>query len=273
MPQLQSQIVQQVLEAMPAGERRFRAAHSVTGADSSALVHAVANIQRDPPRRKFCGPCSTPAARTAARIALFVVKAGAASGWQWPRFRDDDLVKDFALDISAGPVAHAYQNRVATPGNIAEMGRKFVKDFGAPDNEQVLVLPLVLKDKVAALVYADGGATGVLEWNGHRTSAWLGSGLAGASRRQPGKRWRVSGWWPARANRQFVFRSFCVARAQARPGPANSEPEPAAELVEVASAFTVRSGAGGCHRPVRGSFVRRCRHPSQGATLRPPAGG
>ena len=70
-------------------------------------------------------------------------------------------VKDFALDLSAGPAAHTYQNRVATPGNIAEMGAPFRRSTSAaPANEQVLVLPLALKDKVAALVYADGGDSG-----------------------------------------------------------------------------------------------------------------
>ena len=40
---------------------------------------------------------------------------------------------------------------MAAPANIAEMDRRFVKQFGGPDNEQILVLPLVLKEKVAAL--------------------------------------------------------------------------------------------------------------------------
>src|SRR6201995_2114373 len=40
---------------------------------------------------------------------------------------------------------------------------RFVKQFGGPANEQILVLPLVLKEKVAALLYADGGSAGVLD--------------------------------------------------------------------------------------------------------------
>jgi hypothetical protein len=67
---------------------------------------------------------------------------------------------------------------VATPGNIAEMGRRFVGQFSGPANEQVLVLPLTLKEKVAALVYADGGDTGKLDSSALEllviaTSAWL----------------------------------------------------------------------------------------------------
>ncbi len=94
------------------------------------------------------------------------------------RLGDDDPIKDFPLDMSAGPASHAYQNRVATPANIAEMDRRFVKQFGGPANEQIVILPLVLKDKVAALLYADGGAenlldAGSLEVLVMATSAWL----------------------------------------------------------------------------------------------------
>ena len=58
------------------------------------------------------------------------------------------------------------------------MDRRFVKQFGGPDNEQILVLPLVLKEKVAALLYADGGSSAVLDATSLEvlvmtTSAWL----------------------------------------------------------------------------------------------------
>ena len=125
------------------------------------------------------------------RLALFVVKAGAASGWQGRGLGEDDAVKDFPLDMTGGPAAHAYQNRIVTPANIAEMDPRFVKQFGGPENEQIMVLPLVLKDKVAALLYADGGARWHAGWplprsarDGHECLA--GSGVAaqaGAERR------------------------------------------------------------------------------------------
>ena len=113
------------------------------------------------------------------RIALFVIKAGSATGWQSRGFNaQEEMVKDFPLDLAAGPAAHAYQHRVAAAGNIAEMGGGFAQQFGAPSDEQVLVLPLALKDKVAALVYADCGAGGrldsaALELLVMATSAWL----------------------------------------------------------------------------------------------------
>lgn len=175
LPQLQSQIVLQVLQSLPTPAS---VAPSRAGEDSSALVHAVSNIHAGATQKEILRGLLAAGGEYCSRIALFVVKAGAASGWQSRGFGDDEAVKDFSLDLNAGPVSHAYQNRVATPGNIAEMGGPFVQRFGGPANEQVLVLPLTLKEKVAAVVYADGGDSGkmdpsALELLVIATSAWL----------------------------------------------------------------------------------------------------
>jgi len=175
MPQLQAQIVQLVLQALPAP---VAATAARPGDDPGSLVHAVSNIHAGSTQKEILRALLDSGSGYCSRIALFVVKAGAASGWQSRGFGDDEAVKDFSLDLNAGPVAHTYQNRVATPGNIAEMGRRFVGQFGSPANEQVLVLPLTLKEKVAALVYADGGDSGKLDASALEllliaTSAWL----------------------------------------------------------------------------------------------------
>jgi hypothetical protein len=176
LPQLQSQIVDQVLQALPA--QRAEGAEGTAIEASGGLVRAVSSVHAGSTQKEILRALLEAGAGYCSRIALFVVKAGAASGWQARGFEDDESVKDFALDLSAGPVGHTYQNRVATPGNIAEMGKNFVDQFGSPSNEQLLMLPLLLKDKVAALVYADGGETGNLESSALEllvmaTSAWL----------------------------------------------------------------------------------------------------
>ncbi|MEY2395064.1 MAG: hypothetical protein QOF94_1409 [Acidobacteriaceae bacterium] len=175
MPQLQAQIVQLVLQALPAP---VAATAARPGEDPGSLVHSVSNIHAGSTQKEILRALLDSGGGYCSRIALFVVKAGAASGWQSRGFGDDEAVKDFSLDLNVGPVAHTYQNRVATPGNIAEMGRRFVGQFSGPANEQVLVLPLTLKEKVAALVYADGGDTGKLDSSALEllviaTSAWL----------------------------------------------------------------------------------------------------
>jgi hypothetical protein len=182
LSQLQSHIVEQVLGSLPAAmvSAEVSTSPNPNSHDSSSLVQAVANIHAGSTQKEILRALLDVGSEYCARIGLFVVKAGAATGWQSRGFGnlEDDRVKDFGLDLSAGPAAHAFQYRVPTPGNIAEMGTAFVERVGAPSNEQVLALPLTLKDKVAALVYADGGNSGkldsaALELLVIATSAWL----------------------------------------------------------------------------------------------------
>lgn len=175
LPQLEEQIAKQVLQALPVPVSEPRV---IPQDGSSSLVHAVSTIHAGSTQKEVLRALLDAGSEHCARIALFVVKAGAASGWQSRGFGDEEAVKDFPLDLNAGPVSHTYHNRVATPGNIAEMGRQFVGQFASPANEQILILPLALKDKVAALVYADGGDTGKLSSDALEllvlaTSAWL----------------------------------------------------------------------------------------------------
>jgi hypothetical protein len=248
IPQLQSQIVQQVLEVMPAQPGENVAPAQAT---SGALVHAVASIHAGSTQKEILRALLDSASGYCSRIALFVVKAGAASGWQSRGFADEEVVKDFALDLSAGPVAHTFQNRVATPGNIAEMGRQFVAQFGSPANEQVLVLPLALKDKVAALVYADGGDSGKLDPDALEllviaTSAWL---EVASLRKQAAAKEDVdvptrmeSVAAPVQTVSSFSD-PFASHAPKHVPASVPAQPEPAAEVVEVASAHTASAAA------------------------------
>src|SRR5246127_2398140 len=143
LPKLQSELVERVLAELPAFEP---GAGSATGGQTPAgLAQSVSSIHTGNTQKEILRSLLDAGSSYATRLALLVVNAGAATGWQGRGLGDDDTVKDFPLDISSGPVAHAFQNRVVTPANIAEMDRRFVKQFGGPENEQILVLPLVLK--------------------------------------------------------------------------------------------------------------------------------
>jgi hypothetical protein len=175
LPQLQSQIVQQVLESLPSQSNVSSAAPREY---TNTLVEAVSSIHAGSSQKEILRALLDAGSGYCSRIALFVVKAGAASGWQSRGFGGEEIAKDFSLDLNAGPAADAYRNRAVTAGNIAAMDSRFVDHFGSPTKEQVLVLPLALKDKVAALVYADGGDNGKLESDALEllvaaTSAWL----------------------------------------------------------------------------------------------------
>jgi len=174
LPKLQAELVDRVLAELPAPAAAEAPAH--TGAGN--LVQAVASVHAGSTQKEILRALLDAGSAYGSRVALFVVKAGAAHGWQGRGFENDEAVKDLPLDMTAGPAAHALQNRVVTPANIAEMDRKFVERLGGPQNEQLLVLPLVLKDKVAALLYADGGSSGLLDAASLEllvmaTSSWL----------------------------------------------------------------------------------------------------
>jgi hypothetical protein len=161
LPQIQADVLRGVQDAMPAAAAETNV--EAVGPSTEGLLRAVSSVHAGTTQKEILRALLEAGGPFCERIALFVVKSGAASGWQGRGFSDDEAIKDFALDMNCGPVAHAMQHRVAAPANIAEMDRKFADRFGGPANEQVLVLPLRLKEKIAALVYADGGSSGALD--------------------------------------------------------------------------------------------------------------
>ncbi|MGA8622028.1 MAG: GAF domain-containing protein [Candidatus Sulfotelmatobacter sp.] len=248
IPQLQTKIVEQVLEALPAKGNETPAS---AREDAGTLVHAVSSIHAGSTQKEILRSLLDAAREYGTRIALFVVKAGAATGWQSRGFGEEEAVKDFSLDLTAGPVAHTYQNRIATPGNIAEMGRHFAEQFGSPANEQVLVLPLLLKDKVAALVYADGGDGGkfdpaALELLVMATSSWLevtSLRKQVAAKEDMAVTSRVESVPPPVQTVSSFSDPFAAHAPKHVPASVVAEHEPAAEVVEVASGHAASAAA------------------------------
>ena len=252
LPNLQAEIVDAVLAELP--EQGYGS--SAVGATpvSGGLVQAIASVHAGSTQKEILKALLDAGTSYASRVGLFVVKGGAASGWQARGLEDDSLIKDFPLDMTAGPASHAYQNRMATPANIAEMDRRFVTQFGGPSNEQILILPLVLKDKVAALLYADGGAenlldAGSLEVLVMATSAWLEV----ASLRKQAQQREVAEPMPSMAPPPPVASPAQTVSSYSDPFASHSpkhiakgpepEPEPAAEVVEVAASAASASAA------------------------------
>jgi len=245
--QLQAQIVQQVLEALPAS---VSAAPRSAQKNSTTLVQAVADIHAGSTQKEILRAFLDAGSAHCSRIALFVVKAGAASGWQSRGFNHQETAKDFPLDLNARPVAHAYQNRTAGPGTIAEMDRRFVEHFGSPAHQQVLVLPLVLKDKVAALVYADGGGNGnldtaALELLVMATSAWLEvtSLRKQAAAKEDSTAGRVESAPASMPAVSSLSDSFAAHAPKHVPASLTPDPVTAAEVAEVASAHAAGAAA------------------------------
>jgi hypothetical protein len=175
--QLRTEIVRRVIEeiaAQPATEV------APAGANSADLARAVTEIQLGTSQKEILKALLDGCARYAARVALFVVRGGNATGWQGRGFKANDAIKDFALDVKVPAVVRAIGDRTFVSAPAADLDARFVQDFGKPASGEGRFLPLVLKDKVAALVYADAGTdgdgqldAGSLDLLVLSTSAWL----------------------------------------------------------------------------------------------------
>jgi hypothetical protein len=162
IPRIREELTARVLEALPVHPAAATPAaapdHLPQLLNSLSAIQAVAG-QRDVLRTlldhalHFCG-----------RAALFVVKGTSVNGWQGRAFVDNDAVKEVVLDANSGLVGRALQSHSAALGNPEEMDHNFMARFGGPVDGKCVVLPLLLKEKVAALIYADCGleAGGVL---------------------------------------------------------------------------------------------------------------
>ncbi len=181
VPELRNDLVRRVLEELPHAPGAAAASPSGDGG-SANLLKAISAIQSGTTQREILRALLDNTVRYSGRGALFVVKAGAATGWQGRGFTKDgdDTIKDFALNVTVGVPEQALRSRMPFSGTTRDVDPEFVSTFGAPADDQVLVLPLLLKEKVAALVYADAGIEGggkldasAVELLVLATSAWL----------------------------------------------------------------------------------------------------
>jgi hypothetical protein len=185
--QLRTEIVRRVMEEIAAAPQAAEltpaepaAVAAAPGASPADLARAIAEIQLGASQKEILRALLDTSARYATRVALFVVKGSHATGWQARGFAHSDGIKDFALDEKAPAVIRAILDRVAVTAPVSEFDSRFAQQFDTPASGEARFFPLILKDKVAALVYADGGTgadglldAGALELLVLSTGAWL----------------------------------------------------------------------------------------------------
>jgi len=177
LPPLREQLVRSVLaEVQPLLGKSAGSAES----GAPGLLKAISAIHAGNTQKEILRALLESTGHYSGRAALFVVKSGSATGWQGHAFANKDEIKDFALDMNSPAPAQVMETRAAVTVAASEMDPKFISQFGAPAEDRLLLLPLRLKDKIAALVYADAGTdssgkmdTAAVEVLVAATSAWL----------------------------------------------------------------------------------------------------
>src|SRR5215471_14139717 len=112
---LRESVVQEVLrEIGPSlGER-------ASGSSTTALKKAVASIQGGTTQKEVLRALLDNTVLYGGRAALFVVKNGSATGWQGVAFSNNDAIKEFPIDITAGLAAKAIESRESECGAASQ---------------------------------------------------------------------------------------------------------------------------------------------------------
>ena len=177
--QMREEIVRRVLDELPQ-DLSAGATHEATSTAPSDLLREVSTIHAGNTQKEILRALLDGVSHHCGRTALFVIKGAACSGWQGRGFEDNDSIKEFVLNTTRGLPERVLEERAAFTGQIIDMDPRFVDQFGGPADEHIIMLPLLLKDKVAALVYADSGLdasrhldSASIELLVVATSAWL----------------------------------------------------------------------------------------------------
>jgi hypothetical protein len=162
LPKLRTEIVRRAVEVLEL------MAPAPGSSPSDLLNSASASIHESATQAEILRHLLEGEARFAGRVALFVVKGASVNGWQGIGFDDNEAIKTLSLSTGSGLVGKAIQSRYPAGGPTQEFDSGFASSMKSPADDQCLVLPLVVKDKVAAVVYADCGTAkgGTLDASG-----------------------------------------------------------------------------------------------------------
>ncbi len=121
----------------------------------SALFDAVAAIDRGNSQQEVLAALLEGLGRFAGRSALFLTRADGAQGWGSYGFEDlTGEIQDVVLSYDQGPLAVLAEGRGCVALS-AEECRDLCARIGASPGTEGLLVPFVLRDRLAAALYAD----------------------------------------------------------------------------------------------------------------------
>ena len=153
LPEIRQEMVRRVIAELPAMA-------SGDGAASSAVLEAaLAALQDVTSQADVLNVLLDFAARFSGRVALFVVRGDSATVWQARGFPDDNGLRSFNLNLNDAVVSRVVRERVPGAAGL-DFDPHFLQKVGHAAGGNAILLPLVLREKVSALVYADCGLEG-----------------------------------------------------------------------------------------------------------------
>ena len=159
LDRLRKEIVGQVvreIEPLLASSQVTAPSAAQSSPASDVLSAAIASIQESSVQADILKALLEGVSKFSARTALFVVRGTTLAGWQARGFSDDNI-RGLNVDASMGLAARAVESRSRASAAAKEFDSAFVEKHGSPWDGNASVFPLVVKDKVAAILYCDSG--------------------------------------------------------------------------------------------------------------------
>lgn len=156
---LKQQIVEQILreiQPLVASQSTQATGSAKVSAATDALNASISAIQESTVQADILKALLEGTSKFCLRSALFVVRGTTLAGWQARGFSDENI-RNVNIDGSKGLAARAIQARSRASSTAAEFDPNFVHQQGSPWDGSATVFPLVVKDKVAAVLYCDSG--------------------------------------------------------------------------------------------------------------------
>lgn len=125
----------------------------------SSLKNSLIQIDRGKTQVEILDYYLKEASKFASRVAIFIFKNDQAVGWKglgFTKFGSDDMkIKSIIFPLSEGnPFYNSFQNKSSFL--YQPLSEDIItKTLGGPKPEKILLIPLIIKDKVAAGLYAD----------------------------------------------------------------------------------------------------------------------
>ena len=154
---LRSQIQQVITEGggasvapTPAGPR---------GAELSSIKRSIRAVERGTTQIDILNSLLDQALSFGSRAALLILKGDSFAGWKGVGFGDDEAVKRFSAPASSVPEL----SRVLREDKVLSWnGANLASKLGAPAAKHAVLIPMVIKDKVSAVLYVDSNDPGKL---------------------------------------------------------------------------------------------------------------
>ncbi|MEP6708151.1 MAG: hypothetical protein ABJC05_11565 [Pyrinomonadaceae bacterium] len=132
--------------------------------DLAIIKSAVEELHGQHSQAEILNTLVNRASSFAPRVAFFVIRNEQAIGWRARGLEGsvgDDMVREIALPLSAdtvlGDVAHSRTSWSGTPGSKSE-NHLLLNRLGGEPPERLVAVPMVVREKTVAVLYADSAA-------------------------------------------------------------------------------------------------------------------